>query len=243
MKIAAAQISSSIGHPSQNVSSHLKLVDLAAKHNAALVVFPELSLTGYEPSLATKFAVAKDDCVFDALQNSSDVNAVTIVAGAPLQCDGLPQIAAFIIAPCRPIRVYSKYYLHSDEEPYFSPGCCSDSLISTDPGVSLAICYELSVQQHAQAAIDAGASVYAASVWKTTSGIRTASERLSWIARNDSVNVLMANGASRKGTAECAGGSAAWSRNGDLIASLDSTSEAVLVMDSVSEDFVIAAVS
>ena len=47
MKIAAAQVTSVIGDIEKNIEHHLKFCDEAIKNKADLVVFPELSLTGY----------------------------------------------------------------------------------------------------------------------------------------------------------------------------------------------------
>lgn len=47
MKIAVAQVTSVIGDISKNVKHHLEFCDEAISKNAELIVFPELSLTGY----------------------------------------------------------------------------------------------------------------------------------------------------------------------------------------------------
>lgn len=47
MKIAAAQITSVLGDAEKNIEHHLKYCDEAIKNKADLIVFPELSLTGY----------------------------------------------------------------------------------------------------------------------------------------------------------------------------------------------------
>ncbi len=47
MKIAAAQISSVLGDMEKNIGHHLKYCDEAIKNKADMIVFPELSLTGY----------------------------------------------------------------------------------------------------------------------------------------------------------------------------------------------------
>ncbi len=47
MKIAAAQITSVLGDAEKNIEHHLKYCDEAIKNRADLIVFPELSLTGY----------------------------------------------------------------------------------------------------------------------------------------------------------------------------------------------------
>lgn len=47
MKIAVAQISSVLGDPEKNIRRHLEYCDEAINSNAEMIVFPELSLTGY----------------------------------------------------------------------------------------------------------------------------------------------------------------------------------------------------
>ncbi|MBK7254632.1 MAG: nitrilase-related carbon-nitrogen hydrolase [Ignavibacteria bacterium] len=47
MKIAAAQISSVLGNLEKNIEHHLRYCDEAIKNKTDLIVFPELSLTGY----------------------------------------------------------------------------------------------------------------------------------------------------------------------------------------------------
>ncbi len=49
MKIAIAQINSKVGDLQGNASKIKKIIEKAAKLNADLVIFPELSLTGYPP--------------------------------------------------------------------------------------------------------------------------------------------------------------------------------------------------
>ena len=47
MRIAAAQISSVLGNLEKNIEHHLKYCDEAIKNKTDMIVFPELSLTGY----------------------------------------------------------------------------------------------------------------------------------------------------------------------------------------------------
>ncbi|MBS1552212.1 MAG: hypothetical protein JST15_09125 [Bacteroidetes bacterium] len=47
MKIAAAQITSVLGDLEKNIEHHIRCCDEAIKNKADLIVFPELSLTGY----------------------------------------------------------------------------------------------------------------------------------------------------------------------------------------------------
>jgi predicted amidohydrolase len=47
MKVALAQISSVLGNVDKNLKRHLELIDQAINQKADLIIFPELSLTGY----------------------------------------------------------------------------------------------------------------------------------------------------------------------------------------------------
>lgn len=51
MIIAIAQLDSIAGDIHANLSAHQQMIAKAAAQGAALVVFSELSLTGYEPTL------------------------------------------------------------------------------------------------------------------------------------------------------------------------------------------------
>jgi predicted amidohydrolase len=46
-KVAVAQINPALGDYDKNIKKHLKYIDNAIKKKADMVVFPELSLTGY----------------------------------------------------------------------------------------------------------------------------------------------------------------------------------------------------
>lgn len=52
MKICVAQTRSVAGNIERNVARHREFVETAVSHRANLIIFPELSLTGYEPTLA-----------------------------------------------------------------------------------------------------------------------------------------------------------------------------------------------
>ncbi len=68
MKIAAAQVRSLPGEIVRNVHRHCEVVQSAAVHGVNLIMFPELSLTGYEPSLASRLAIDESDACLQPLQ-------------------------------------------------------------------------------------------------------------------------------------------------------------------------------
>lgn len=51
-RIAAAQIPSRRGDIDANLATHATAMAAASRHGVSVLVFPELSLTGYEPTLA-----------------------------------------------------------------------------------------------------------------------------------------------------------------------------------------------
>lgn len=231
MKIAVAQVCPTIGPIAPNVDRHLVFAELAARQNVQLVVFPELSLTGYEPSLAKEWACSVNDPGLAEFQHHSNHHNLSIAVGLPLQTDDKPGISTITFRPDLPPVVYTKRFLHADETPWFFPGKNADSWICCDPKVALAICYELTVPEHAANAFHDGATAYIASVAKTEAGMQAARKRLSKIAAQHSALVMVSNSVGTQDSVLCSGGSAAWDRNGRLIAELDSTTEGILIVD------------
>ncbi len=236
MKIAVAQLGPLAGDIPSNLNRHQGLLHEAVDAGAELVVFPELSLTGYEPTLANELAVEVDDSRFDALRAMSDASGVTIGVGAPTRCNAGVRISLLCFQPGGAVRTYSKVHLHHSETPFFVAGPPAANLIAD--GVALAICYELSVPAHAEQASLQRAKVYVASVADSEADIERVLGRLGEIARRYSMTVLMANhvGPCHRWTA--AGRSSAWNRNGELLGQLDAEREGVLVVDTATEHIV-----
>ncbi len=63
--IAAAQSSSIAGDLAGNIARHQRFMQMAAEHGVQLLVFPELSLTGYERGLAAQLALAPEAAVLN----------------------------------------------------------------------------------------------------------------------------------------------------------------------------------
>jgi predicted amidohydrolase len=80
-KAAVAQIDAVVGDLKQNVDRHLKVVDRCVREGARLVVFPELSLTGYTlRDLAYEIALdPRRDRRLEALRTRS--KRITVIAG------------------------------------------------------------------------------------------------------------------------------------------------------------------
>lgn len=231
MKFCVVQSLPVRGNVSENLVRHLRMIELACAYNPEIIVFPELSLTGYEPALAHDLARDPGDSIFDELQRASDHYNITIGAGAPLRVDGDIAISMLVFQPAQQRQLYAKTYLHADEEPFFSGKQGITSIKHANMHVAFAICYELSVAVHAERAFNEGAGIYIASVAKSVAGVDAAMHNLSEIAMKYSMTVLMANAVGPADNFVCGGRSAAWNNRGELMGQLDAHSEGLLVYD------------
>lgn len=231
MKICVAQTRPIKGNIQSNIDNHKELIDLAISSGANMIVFPELSITGYEPELANELATHKDDNRFDDFQKISDAKQIAIGVGVPIRTPTGIYISLVIFQPQKARQLYSKQYLHSDEEPFFVSGPNTTGLINIETNIALAICYELSVPQHSEDAFKNGAEVYVASVVKSVGGVEKAIQNLSDIAKKYVMTVLMANCIGECDGYECGGKTSIWNNKGTLLGQLNDTHEGILMID------------
>lgn len=127
-KLALAQINTVLGDVSANLQKHLQLVDQAFTDGADLLIFPELSLTGYllqdmVPQVAIK--PTKEDPIFSQLLQASQ--KIDIVVGF-VQEDERNRfyIASGYLSQGEVVHVHQKIYLPTyglfDESRFFAWG-------------------------------------------------------------------------------------------------------------------------
>lgn len=230
MILAVAQSIAQPGNLSQSIADHLRLAANAAAQGAQLVVFPELSLTGYSRSLTRADAIAPTDVRLQPLQALADCQKIIIITGAPLASPTGLQIGTLSIMPHCGVQSYSKQYLHAGEELAFQPGQGGAALCLGDQMICLAICAEITHPQHAQAAADCGAAIYAASCFITPGGYGHDAALLAGYARTHQMVVSMANYGAATGGWPAAGRSAIWAADGGLLACAPDEGEALVVM-------------
>ena len=230
MNIAIAQIEPQAGKIQENIAQHEAMIRLAVEKGADFILFPELSLTGYEPDLAAELALSVEDDRLNTFQTWSNQHQITIGLGAPTQQKNGICISLLFFQPRQTRCCYSKKYLHQDEEPYFVPGTQFDGLRIKDEKLAFAICYEISVETHTEAALSTGATVFIASVAKFQSGIDKAYQQLSATAKKYAVPTLLCNclGSVEGGSGECVGQSAIWDASGALLGQLGANREGLL---------------
>jgi predicted amidohydrolase len=231
MKIGVAQTQPLRGDIKPNIDYHKKLIQLAISHEADLIIFPELSLTGYEPTLAKSLAVNIDDDRLNTFQEISDASNISIGIGMPVKNKGGVSIAMVIFQPGNARQVYFKKYLHADEGDFFVSGENLTTVKIKDTTISLAICYEISILEHRDQACRTGDGLYIASVAKSVKGIDKALSTLSETAKKYSTIVMMSNCIGICDGEECAGKSSIWNNKGELIGQLDGKHEGMLIFN------------
>ncbi|GJQ61726.1 MAG: hydrolase [Melioribacteraceae bacterium] len=231
MKICVAQTQSAAGNLEFNIRHHLRFVRLAANRGTELIVFPELSLTGYQPKLAGISAITLHDSRLEILQKTAENLNITICVGVPLKFDQGITISSLFFRPKMDFSIYSKNYIHPDEEDYFIPGTVEPIINFKKAKAAFAICFEVAVEDHFQEISRRQNDLYIASVAKSYCGITLAHNRLAYIARTGGFPVLVSNCVGSCEEFEGGGKSAVFDDQGNLVLSLDESGEGIIIFD------------
>jgi predicted amidohydrolase len=229
-KIAAAQIASVRGDVAGNIRMHVAAITGAAARGVSVLVFPELSLVGYEPDLAAELAISETDKRLAPLAALAHQHQMTVVVGAPLRTAGAkPVLGAILFAANGSPRIYAKMHLGGSEPAHFAPGGAPLSFVANGQTIGLAICADASKPSHPQAYADGGSTVYAASVFLNAEWYATDAPRLAGYASRFRMLVVMANYAASVGTYVSVGKSAVWDPGGALLAEASSTESSLVI--------------
>lgn len=231
LTVAAAQSISMAGDVHANIARHQRFIMAAAEQGVQVLVFPELSLSGYERGLAAQLAIAPDAALLQPLRDLTREVGVTAVVGMPIRLsdDSPVLIGALVLAADGSLAVYSKQHLHPGEEVAFAPGAGGAPLTLGDDTLALAVCADFCHASHAAAAAEVGAHIYAAGVLITEGGYAADSALLQGYAREHGMLVLMANHGGATGGWESAGRSAIWAAGGRLLAAAPGTGDALVI--------------
>ena len=146
VKIALAQINTKLGDVSANLEKHLELIHNAQAQGAELIIFPELSLTGYSlqdivPNVSHK--PSDDDPIFRQLLEASQ--NIDIVAGfVDEDLRHRFYISAAYLSAGRALHVHHKAYLPTyglfDEGRFFAWGDSVQAFDTRFGRVGILIC-------------------------------------------------------------------------------------------------------
>lgn len=231
LDLCAAQMSSIAGDLHANIERHLQFMRHAAQQRVGFLLFPELSLTGYEPSLARELALAPDAALLQPLRDLAKHAAMTTVVGVPLRQPGSDAIliGALIFGADGSQAVYTKQHLHPGEEVVFSQGSGGAMLNIDGEPIALSICADFTHASHVHAAVTSGAGIYATGVLISENGYPHDSQLLQGYAREHALGVLMANHGGPSGGWACAGRSAFWAAGGEQVVGAPGTGDCLVI--------------
>jgi len=240
--LAVAQTVPVRGDVAANLEQHLRLTRIAREAGAGLLLFPELSLTGYELDLAERLAFSPDDERLAPLVEAAASSSMILIAGAPARVDGRLHIAAFIMSPDRSVDLYTKQRMGAfsssasvdgivppAEAEFFHPGDHNPLIRFGGTTAAVAVCADTGRPTHPQAAAARGATVYLASMFVIPSDFERETANLRRYAVEHSMLVGFANYGGPSGGLAAAGRSAIWSPRGELIAELEPAGRGVAV--------------
>jgi predicted amidohydrolase len=215
LSVAVAQPLSVPYDAETNARTHAAAVRGAS---ARVVVFPEMSLTGYEleaPALA-----AGDPRLALIIEACADTGSIALV-GAPVNGEaGQTHIAMLAVEGTGVHVAYRKMYLGGAEPRRFTPGTRPEALEVDGWRLGLAICKDSSVPQHAAATAALGIDAYVAGVLHHSTELELQGERARRVATAYGVWVAVASfaGSTGGGFDRTAGCSTVWSPHGIAIA-------------------------
>lgn len=231
MKVALVQLQSELLEIRKNAEKHVAAVVQAAEQEAKMVVFPELSLTGY--SLKTKDICTSREYkeVINQLEIFSQRLNIILCVGAPREGNNGLHISMLIFRPDKPLISYDKSILHNDETPFYVEGT-NDVEFSVDPlHIGIGICYEALQVTHFLKCAESNCDIYIASVAKTTADTQNSCERLSSWSRDGKIPILFVNSVGPCEGFEAGGGSTVWNSKGVVKGFLNNTEEGILIYD------------
>lgn len=192
--------------------------DLIRRAGVRVVVFPELSLTGYELDAA---AVSLDDDRLSLIAQACAEAGTIALVGAPVAGeDGRLHIATLKVSSTDARVAYRKTYLGADESARFAPGDGPAALELDSWRIGLGICKDTGVDRHIVDTAALRIDLYAAGLVHLPEELDTQEQRAARIARACDAPVAFASfaGATGGGYRRTAGVSSIWAADGTPIA-------------------------
>ena len=166
MKLSCAQLWPRIGELDSNRRRAASAVSAAASDGAALIVLPELCVSGYvfrDAAEARELAEPIDGPTVEGWREQSVRDEIAIVGGVcELDDDGLIRNSAVLIEAGELLAVYRKIHLWDREKLVFSPGDDPPPVVETSLArVGVGICYDSQFPEAMRMLALAGAEVIA----------------------------------------------------------------------------------
>ena len=146
LRVALAQINTVVGDIAGNARRIAEYTSVARDEGAGLVVFPELTLSGYPPEdllLKTSFLDAAADALAEL---ASQTHGIVALVGFPERAEDVYNAAA-VLADGEVVAVYRKMYLPNygvfDEQRYFQSGAEAAIFELNGIPIGISICEDI----------------------------------------------------------------------------------------------------
>ena len=244
MKVAAAQISCALGDFDANLRKVREFVAVAKKSGVNLVIFPEMTDTGYSMPVIRRQARAWSDGAVDQLRKIAKENSIAIVAGiSDREGDSIFNAQVLVNAKGEVLAKYRKTHLVTaaplDERVCFSPG--NEFVVSKFDNftVGLSICYDLRFPEMARSlTVKHGANVIVnSSAWPV---VRAEHLRILAVARavENQSYIIIANRVGTDDDVTFCGSSVIVDPSGNVIAAASPDREELIAAD-ISEQVIV----
>ncbi len=220
LSVAAAQVAPDFGNVEANVQIATDFLREAAGQEIDLLVFPELSLIGYDLGQLDRpevWITADDERLAPLRQVVVETGIMTIVGGPYRDEDGVPRLSSFVLHPDGSREIVFKMHIPGDEQSHFIAGPYPPKILELNGwNVAIAICFDAANPQHAMAARAEGADVYVDSALYVTSEIRRMDLHFASRAMDHRMFSLLANHAETGPGWESCGRSGTWGPDGEV---------------------------
>lgn len=240
--IGVAQTIPQRGDVPANIAQHVELARRGAELGARILVFPELSLTGYELDLGAQLAFTADDARLAPLSELACSEGLTLVVGAPVHVEGALHIAALAIAPDGRVIVHTKQRLGAfgpedcpgqcpppREDAFFTPGTLQPIVSLPQARVAIGICAESLRPSHVRSAIERGADTYLVSHFAIPLDVERRHAFFQSQAKEFAIPIAFASFGGPTAGLKASGRSAIWSPAGKCLVELPETGLGVAV--------------
>ncbi|MFF1505817.1 carbon-nitrogen hydrolase family protein [Streptomyces sp. NPDC058326] len=222
MIVAATQFAPVAGDIDANVRTVAGLVRAAGAEGARVVVFAELCLTGYEPSLVRDtpgLVLAEDDPRLEPVREACRaVSAAAVVNGPVRTAGGRPAVTTLVIGPDGSLLArYDKQHLYGIEREVFEPGAVDGRFTLDGVRFALATCYDNRFPELAERAAADGCGAYLASS-VLTAGNDSFEKVYPVRARDSGLPVVLGNALGPNEDGVAVGRAGAWGPDGERIA-------------------------
>ncbi|OKJ50371.1 hydrolase [Streptomyces sp. CB02009] len=168
MIVAATQFAPVAGDIAANVRTVADMVRAAGAEGARVVVFAELCLSGYEPTLirdTPDLVLTEDDARLEPVREACRaVSAAAVVNGPVRTADGRPAVTTLVVGPEGELLArYDKQRLYGIEREVFAPGTADGRFTLDGIRFATATCYDNRFPDLAERAAADTCAVYLAS--------------------------------------------------------------------------------